>query len=1365
MAVIRDLNTLIQNAIDFLRTVQPNADTKPGTVIRDIFVDLPANQQSLIYQELSDVQNLQSLRNLTGSQLDNWANNFNITRKQATQASGVAVLTVSELVTPIGIQKGSSVYSNNGIAYSINTSTVMAPANANFYRSVAARYRNDLDFAGITDQYAIEVSVTASSAGTAGNIGKFSLVRSNISGITNVTNPNPFAGGTNQENDTAYRNRILSVFNGASVGTSLGYYNTALAVDGVADAAVIEPGDTLMVRDGTVVATSSDGTKVIVSEGTGGKVDVIILGSSVIENVDSFIYRDKSNTNDPTNSKNDFTLGQISGTEKLTISQKRKNALSTGNVPAQPVDSIVQVSGSLSGSNFVEKTVDQYGRVSGNYELLKDTGLYSGSPWGYDKFHWISNKISGFEEEAIKGQPDGQDNTIFTDVLNIPKITQNVSISNENSLILSNRSQIKLLHTPCNAVTRVFNTNTGERYIVTDQGVDDTTKLNTSGIIQISGNTLPSPSDVLQVDYIWVVEYDQFTDYDGKLLTSNLRPSVDSIDWGYSSLIKNEKTLFVRDVSGSFYTGKLSHQISSILSANSFYELTGYVSEAPEGIYYGRYQVVIENIPVEPTSISSIKLLNSTVELYNTSDNNGVYSLQYSIDGYKLTVILPTDVGMITGTSNIVSVGDFVKVTINSTDTFYVDNLNGTTVLNTVTIPATNLTTTANEVYLNVNYIADVDNLFTSPLLSLPSSRFGNSYKNSSLGFTNTYQNNIYYRENQLVKQNLSLQFYIEVSTTNISFSISQDDVLSIIRLSDGKELWNKDNQGTISVNNTNNAYQFILSGFNTPVLNDRILVIYKGLDITKFQPFSFSNEIILSRVGQLFDYNTTHAGIYVNNIDSENPVTFDILSSENSDILTTRNDGYIVSSLDNSYGYLYVTGAFLFSSISGISFKKIKVYGSINDGNNQVFDILEVDFLNNRIKISNYINKINKNQISIVRLDDNKELWNDSCTIDVTNNILLIPKTPLFTAIDKVYLSVYNYSNLRKSPTKVSVTVNDQVTNTGSLSLVGTTLTKVSDVVFSVATADANYLKLNLVGVFQDIFGNIPSNVGIAKIAKIEKVTTISDYNNEVLSTVAIYDVKNTKIKYNTLYSDDNIQDLSLSNYEFILPKTQINLSSSNTITNGTKLRITFYYYTSSDSESIVFTRNGTLFSNKKFAFLDKVIRSSGFNQSQSSQLALGTFTQPASGNRYTAVYDYLAPKSNERIVIRTNYNKMVTDVTFAIEQTRPINADVIVKQASEISVNTTMYIVIDTSYIQSSATITQNVRDAIINILTSTILGGTIDSSDLVNAAYQVEGVDRSRITYFNKDGQVGQVLSITAEKNEYFTAGTVTVLTETR
>src|ERR1019366_7204418 len=103
------------------------------------------------------------------------------------------------------------------------------------------------------------------------------------------------------EDDAAFRNRVLAIFSGSNVGTTLGYQNTALATGSVDAAIVVGPGNPLMTRDGTVVVVNPDGSMTIISEGSGGKVDVYILGTTLTSYTDSFIYQDKSNTNDPTN--------------------------------------------------------------------------------------------------------------------------------------------------------------------------------------------------------------------------------------------------------------------------------------------------------------------------------------------------------------------------------------------------------------------------------------------------------------------------------------------------------------------------------------------------------------------------------------------------------------------------------------------------------------------------------------------------------------------------------------------------------------------------------------------------------------------------------------------------------------------------------------------------------------------------------------------------------------------------------------------------------------------------------------------------------------------------------------------------------
>ena len=554
MVTILSVNDIILNLINLLQLSQPNLDIKPGSVARDLVIDAPSSQIALIYDELSKVSSQQSLRLVVGSDLDKLAKNFGLTRQPAVAANGVSLLTFASIQGTININAGDLVTASNGFSFSILNGVSITAAQSNFYRSVATTYANNLQFVGITDQYAVQVTVQATTAGSAGNIAQYSLISTNIPGVSNVTNTSAFTGGSDQEDDATFRNRILAVFSGSSVGTALGYKNTALATTGVNDAYVIGPGDPLMTRDGTVTTTDAQGNITIVSEGTGGKVNIAILGTNLVQYTDSYIYHDKSNKNDPTATANNFVLGQIPSNANMTFNQKRLTDIAAGTLPAQPVNVLLQVTGSISGANFIAASTDINGVTTGNYKLIKDTSVYAGSPWGFDTFHWISNQITNFGEDIVKGQFNGQDNTTYSNVLQIPSVKQNIPITNENSIVLSrNNSLIQLLHTPATNVTRVFNVNTGEQYIITNQNPNGTGLINTSGVIQISGNTLPTPSNVLQVDYSWVVTYDQFMDYDGKLNTNNPRAVNDSTDWGYSNLVHTESVTVSLNSSHTFF--------------------------------------------------------------------------------------------------------------------------------------------------------------------------------------------------------------------------------------------------------------------------------------------------------------------------------------------------------------------------------------------------------------------------------------------------------------------------------------------------------------------------------------------------------------------------------------------------------------------------------------------------------------------------------------------------------------------------------------------------------------------------------------------------------------------------------------------
>src|SRR6185436_7856823 len=284
MVTIRHANEIIQSLVDFFRLAQPDLDTKPGTVARDLFIEAPSSQLAILYDELASISSKQSLRLVIGSDLDKLAKNFGIVRKQSTPAVGTVLLTFSAINSPININKGDTIIATNGISYSITAGVSVSPSNSNFYKSLASKFRDQLDTIGISDEFAVQVTVIAVSAGSAGNIGTFSLSRTTIPGVSNVTNINSFSGGTDQESDASFRNRVLASFSGSSVGTALGYLNIALSTTGVADAYVASPGDVLMTRDGTTVKINTDGSRTVISEGSGGKVDIIVLGNNLIEN-------------------------------------------------------------------------------------------------------------------------------------------------------------------------------------------------------------------------------------------------------------------------------------------------------------------------------------------------------------------------------------------------------------------------------------------------------------------------------------------------------------------------------------------------------------------------------------------------------------------------------------------------------------------------------------------------------------------------------------------------------------------------------------------------------------------------------------------------------------------------------------------------------------------------------------------------------------------------------------------------------------------------------------------------------------------------------------------------------------------------
>jgi uncharacterized phage protein gp47/JayE len=168
MTEFKSFNELVLDILEHLRLTQPNLDIKPNSVARDLFVDGQALQASSLYDALREISTSMSLANLTGQDLVNYGSNYGLVKKSGTKAVGSVVFTFRSLNNDITIPAGSVVRSRNGLPFTTVSTITAYSSQANALRSTASRLRQDLDSAGISDEFALEVSVEAQSLGSSG---------------------------------------------------------------------------------------------------------------------------------------------------------------------------------------------------------------------------------------------------------------------------------------------------------------------------------------------------------------------------------------------------------------------------------------------------------------------------------------------------------------------------------------------------------------------------------------------------------------------------------------------------------------------------------------------------------------------------------------------------------------------------------------------------------------------------------------------------------------------------------------------------------------------------------------------------------------------------------------------------------------------------------------------------------------------------------------------------------------------------------------------------------------------------------------------------------------------------------------------
>lgn len=249
-ATILATQDILSYILAFIKAKNPQLDLQTGSDLYDVVLHGNSQVAAKLFEELKNVENLQSIFTTTGTDLDLVARNYNSSRKKATYASGFTTFYTATFSSDIIIPDRTTVgvkgtVGLSGIAYTTIGSYVML-------YSQRASYFNSL-----TGRYEILIPIKANLSGELGNsdIGAVSIVQSTINQIQGCINNDPISGGSDLESDSDLQQRCVLSWVVSSVGTKDGYRKLFLDHEVVKDAFAVGPFDTESIRQGVDVYT------------------------------------------------------------------------------------------------------------------------------------------------------------------------------------------------------------------------------------------------------------------------------------------------------------------------------------------------------------------------------------------------------------------------------------------------------------------------------------------------------------------------------------------------------------------------------------------------------------------------------------------------------------------------------------------------------------------------------------------------------------------------------------------------------------------------------------------------------------------------------------------------------------------------------------------------------------------------------------------------------------------------------------------------------------------------------------------------------------------------------------------------------
>lgn len=244
-------------------------DTRTGTVVKEALINPPAAQFKESFDTLDTITLNQSVANsasMTTDALEKLGANVGVAIQPGTKASGFVrfVKFVSPLAN-IDIPAGTSVSTQITNASSIITFTSLS--------AVQLTPTSPADPITGAQAY-VDVFVQADVAGVGGNVdgGTITTLTSPIPGVDQIFNPDVFNGGSDVQSNAALAATIQARSQGR-IGTRPGYKDLILSNLQVQDVLVLGSGDADITRNQF-----------------GGAVDIVLLGSDIVNSTDTFAY-------------------------------------------------------------------------------------------------------------------------------------------------------------------------------------------------------------------------------------------------------------------------------------------------------------------------------------------------------------------------------------------------------------------------------------------------------------------------------------------------------------------------------------------------------------------------------------------------------------------------------------------------------------------------------------------------------------------------------------------------------------------------------------------------------------------------------------------------------------------------------------------------------------------------------------------------------------------------------------------------------------------------------------------------------------------------------------------------------------------